>query len=127
MAKVSEYESDHGQICAEFLRRSREYLAVGQLLQASEKGWGAAAHAAILIAGIRDWNYGEHWEFSGEVIPQLARETGNNAVHRWGRSANELHRNFYRDNKDDRQISEYLEDVTNLVNLIRQLVGLPPV
>ena len=124
---MSEYGGDHGQICAEFLRFSRQYLTNGQLLQASEKGWGAAAHAAILIASIRDWNYTEHWEFDGEVIPQLDRETGNSEVHRWGRSANELHRNFYRDNKDSQQIAEYLEDVTHLVNLIRQQVGLPTI
>lgn len=124
---MPEYGGDHGQISAEFLRRSREYLAAGQLLQASEKGWGAAAHAAMLIADIRDWSYEEHWEFSGEVIPKLARETGNNSVHRWGRSANELHRNFYRDNKDDLEIAEYLEDVAHLVNLIRRLAGFPSV
>ena len=127
MAKLSEYGGDHGQISADFLRLSREYLASGQLLQASEKGWGAAAHAAILIAGIRNWSYAEHWEFDGVVMPQLARETGNGEVHRWGRSANDLHRNFYRDKKDDQEIAECLEDVTNLVNLIRRQFDLPPV
>ena len=124
---MSEYSGDHAQICAEFLRLSRQYLANGQLLQASEKGWGAAAHAAMLIAGIRNWNYTEHWEFDGEVMPQLARETGDSEVHRWGRSANELHRNFYRDSKDEQQIAECLADVANLVNLIRRQVDLPAI
>ena len=124
---MSEFGADHARISAEFLRRSRAYLANGALLQASEKGWGAAAHAAMHIANLRDWNYTEHWEFDGEVAPQLARETGLNEVHRWARSANELHRNFYRDRLDARHIAEYLDDVSNFVSLIRRLIGLPPI
>lgn len=124
---MSEFGADHGQICVAFLRLSREYLNKGQLLQASEKGWGAAAHAAMFLAESRGWRYKEHWEFETEVISRLARETGNTEVYRWGRSANELHRNFYRDEQDDREIAIYLEDVANLVNLIGQLTGLPPV
>ena len=34
---MSEFGSDHSRICAAFLRLSREYLAAGGLLQASEK------------------------------------------------------------------------------------------
>ena len=122
---MSEFESDHDRICVEFLRRSREYLANGGLLQASEKGWGAAAHAATVIANAREWSYREHWEFEAEVVPRIARETGRNEVHSWARSANELHRNFYRDVLDAPTISEYLNDVESFVNLIRGLVNRP--
>ena len=85
---MPEFESDHDRICVEFLRRSREYLANGGLLQASEKGWGAAAHAATVIASAREWSYREHWEFEAEVVSRIARETGRNEVHSWARSAN---------------------------------------
>ena len=122
---MPEFESDHDRICVEFLRRSREYLANGGLLQASEKGWGAAAHAATVIASAREWSYREHWEFEAEVVSRIARETGRNEVHRWARSANELHRNFYRDVLDASSISEYLDDVERFVNLIRGLVNRP--
>jgi hypothetical protein len=124
---MSEYGSDHGLICSEFLRLSREYLARGNLLQASEKGWGAAAHAAMLIAYLRGWTYIEHGDFAAEVVSRIARETGLNEVHIWARSANELHRNFYRDRLNAHTIANYLDDVTNFVNLIRQLTGLPTV
>ncbi len=124
---MSEFEADHAEISAAFLRDSRQYLADGQLLQASEKGWGAAAHAAMFIAGIRQWSYQEHWEFNAIVVAGLSRETGDNDVHLWGRSANELHINFYRDDKNAGQIAAHLNDVANLVNFIRRLTGLPPV
>ena len=37
----------------------REYRA-GDVLQASEKGWGAAAHAIKAIAEERGWEHGRH-------------------------------------------------------------------
>ena len=117
---------DHGLISVEFMRLSREYLASGNLLQASEKGWGAAAHAAVFIADIRGWPYVEHGDFEAEVVSRIARETGRNDVHAWARRANELHRNFYRDRLNADNISGYLDDVANFVNLVRQLTGLPP-
>ena len=116
---MPEFESDHDRICVEFLRRSREYLANGGLLQASEKGWGAAAHAATVIASAREWSYREHWEFEAEVVSRIARETGRNEVHSWA------NRSFYRDVLDASSISEYLDDVERFVNLIRGLVNRP--
>ncbi len=37
--EIADYEAQ----AREFLAKSREYLAAGDLHQASEKGWGAAA------------------------------------------------------------------------------------
>ena len=36
----------HASQAREFLNKARGYLAAGDLHQASEKGWGAAAHMA---------------------------------------------------------------------------------
>lgn len=124
---MSEYNADHARISAEFLSRGREYLNNGELLQASEKGWGAAAHAAIFIAGSRGWIYREHRDFQSEVVSRIAGETGRSEVSVWARNAEALHRNFYSDRLDEHTIARHLSDVTNFVNLVRQLVGLPPV
>ena len=124
---MSEFGGDHAHIAAVFLRSSREYLADGSLLQASEKGWGAAAHAARLIAGARGWPYRMHREFNSVVIPRLAAETGQNSARSWGESANRLHRNFYNDDMDAPQIAAHLDNVASLVNLIRQAAGLLPI
>lgn len=50
---MSEFGGDHRKISEEFMRRSKEYLSKGELLQASEKGWGAAAHAIKAYAASR--------------------------------------------------------------------------
>ena len=123
---MSEFRSDHSRIYAVFLQLSREYLAAGGLLQASEKGWGAAAHAAKIYADARQLSYSGHSEFN-DIATEIQLESHNYAVHEWTKSANELHRNFYRDVLSGHSIAEYLNDVENFVNLVRELTGLPPI
>ena len=122
---MSEFEGDHAQISAVFLLRSRVYLSNGELLQASEKGWGAAAHAAKLYAAARQLSYNSHSDFH-DIATELRMETRNEQIRMWERSANELHSNFYNDNLEAPQITAHLDDVTNFVNLIRQVTCLPP-
>ena len=55
----TEAVADHVNQAREFLAKSREYLAQGDLHQASEEGWGAAAHMVKAVAigpgpGIRE-------------------------------------------------------------------------
>ena len=123
---MSEFAGDNAAICAVFLRRSRAYLANGQLLQASEKGWGAAAHAVKLYADHIGASYNRHGEFNG-LVARLQSATGETNAGQWGSSANTLHRNYYTDLLNAQQIAAHLDDVVSLVNLIRQTTGLPPV
>lgn len=124
---MPEFNADHGVICAEFLRRSRQYLANGNLLQASEKGWGAAAHAGKLFADSRTGvEYERHNQF-GLVVTAIEAETNNHQqIRQWANSANSLHRNFYNDTMDVIGIENCINDVADFVNLARTLVGLPP-
>ena len=57
---VNDYEAQ----AREFLAKGREYLAAGDLHQASEKGWGAAAHMAKAVAVAQGWQYDRHPDFS---------------------------------------------------------------
>ena len=125
---MSEFGADHDQISTEFLRRSREYLDADQLLQASEKGWGAAAHAAKLYSETRDGLEYERHEQLGDVVLDMSRGTNDfRQISKWATSANRLHRNFYDDSLNASAIEECLNEVTQFVNYARQLVGLPPI
>ena len=123
---MSEFSGDHTQISAVFLRRSRAYLANGELLQASEKGWGAAAHALKSYALARSLEYRNHSDFH-DLVTHLRLETRHSQLRQSENSANALHRNFYDDNLTAPQIAAHLDNVANLVNLIRRLTGLTPI
>ena len=56
--------ADHMDQAREFLAKSRECLARGDLHQASEKGWGAAAHVVKAVAIAQGWEYERHSDFS---------------------------------------------------------------
>ena len=49
------------QTAQNFLVKSDAYFAEGDVLQGSEKLWGAASHAMIALAQQRGWRYGNHY------------------------------------------------------------------
>ena len=50
----------HASQAREFLNKARGYLAAGDLHQASEQGWGAAAHMAKAVAPAQGWPHERH-------------------------------------------------------------------
>ena len=51
---------EHAQTALEFLAKADKHFAEGDQLQASEKLWGAAAHAMIAVALERGWPHTSH-------------------------------------------------------------------
>lgn len=113
---------DHRQRAAYFLRMGREFLDVGNLHQASEKGWGAAAHMAKAVAATYGWRYEIHDEFDA-VLEQASTLAGNDRIHDLGNAAHYLHRNYYKRkallNPD--RIGRNLDNVGELIDLLRPL------
>ena len=117
--------ADYAAQAQEFLAKSREYLAQGDLHQASEKGWGAAAHMAKAVAVAQGWTYDTHADFS-LVIDQARRLTGNSSLRGYRGIANELHGNYYRRKRhlDSGLIREDLEMVAEMLDILSPLTGL---
>ena len=85
---------DYRRKSREFLARGLAFLAEGDLHQASEKGWGAAAWMAKAVATAQGWEYRKHGQFS-LVLDNARRLTGNNRLRDLRSIANELHGNYY--------------------------------
>ena len=117
--------SDYAAQAQEFLVKSREYLNQGDLHQASEKGWGAAAHMAKAVAVAQGWTYETHADFSA-VINQARRLTGNAELPGLRGIANELHFNFYRRKRhlDSTSIGEDLESIARMLDILHPLTDL---
>ena len=86
--------ADYRQQSRVFLGKAWEYLAEGDLHQASEKGWGAAAWMAKAVAEAQGWRYREHDEFL-VVMYQAEELSGDQRLRSMAYAAKELHEFFY--------------------------------
>ena len=99
-----------------FLLQAETELAVGDMIQASEKGWGAAAQAVKAAATLRGLEHRNHQALR-RVVNVLADETGNPRIRQLFRLAEALHANFYETWMD-------ANDIEGLVSLMREFVGI---
>lgn len=114
--------ADYATQANEFLARAREYLADGQLHQASEKAWGAAAHMAKAVAEAQGWEYETHADFA-VVMDQARLLTGDGRLTGMRGVANELHGNYYRRKRHLKAelIGEDIEKVAQLLAILAPL------
>ena len=87
----------HQEISKRFLEQAEEELEKGDLLQASEKAWGAFAHFVESVAKTQGWQSRSHRNINinaKRLIDQTSDPSGN-----MGKltTMNSLHANFYED------------------------------
>ena len=104
------------------LAQARAELAAGDVRQASEKGWGAAALMIKAVASQRggDWEHSRHRHFA-KAAGRLQSELGNRDVVRLFNVAESLHGNFYEDQWEPSHIAEALDDVERFLDLLEPL------
>jgi hypothetical protein len=114
--------NDYSLTSRELLAKAQEALTQDDLLQASEKGWGAAAHMVKGVAEKRGWRrHNGHRELY-QVVNRLAQETGNRQFSVLFNSASALHSNFY----ENWMPKEMIEDsLTQVVEFLQKLEELP--
>ena len=112
----------HTQIATEFLAKAHEYLAAGDLLQASEKGWGATARMVKAVAEDRSWRHTSHGDLY-RVINRLADETFDAQLRILFRSANALHENFYEGWLTRAAVADGLKDAEEITKRLSAMIG----
>ena len=119
--------ADYDSQAREFLAKGQEYLTAGDLHQASEKGWSAAAHMAKAVATAQGWQYDRHPDFSG-VMNQAALLTGNDRLRDLRARANDLHGNYYLRKRllDAESIERDLDSMAELLELLAALTAANP-
>ena len=118
----SEAVEDYRQKARYFLGKSREYLAEGDLQQASEKGWGAAAWMAKAVAVAQGWQFEVHAQF-GVVVRNASNATGNDRLLDLGNTAYVLHRGYYTRTMflSSKVIARNLDQMTELLDALEPL------
>ena len=110
------------QASRRFLAQARAELTAGDLMQASEKGWGAAAQMLKAVAEERGWEHGRRRHLS-RVASRVRAETGDRDVYRWFQVAESLHGNFDEDRMSAEDIAESLNDVQALLARLATLLN----
>ena len=118
----AESVADYRRQSRVFLSRARNFLAEGDLHQASEKGWGAAAWMAKAVAESRGWKYNRHNEFF-KVMHQARQLSGDGRLRTLADTAGTLHGNYYEREifLYDSAIGEGLDDVDLLLDILQPL------
>ena len=87
-------DNRYTEMSQEYMARAEDYLSQGDMRQASEKSWGAAACALKSIAEERGWRHQSHsllFDISNQVIDELGRPDLRDMF----QSAKSMHQNFY--------------------------------
>ena len=105
---------DHAVHSERLIRHAWEQLEHGDRLQASEKAWGAAAHALKAIAERRGWRNRAHTH-NEAIAVHLAKLSGDERIFPLYQAAEMLHRNFYEDWKGEAALRMGLESVAELL------------
>ena len=111
---------DHIRTAFGFLDDSDREFAAGDVLQASEKLWGAASHAVIAVAESRNWNHGSHRALKNAVI-RLDAERGDLLIRAGFAIAEKFHINFYYNGMEDYEIEQ---DRPVVHEFVRQVTAL---
>ena len=103
-----------------YLKDAKELLSKGDLVQASEKLWGATALTVKMVAakrGLKLERHGSLWTF----INGISKETGDKDVIRFFGEANALHRNFYENEMEKRSVEILAEDIERLIAKLKRV------
>ena len=99
------------------MAKARQELAVGDLPQASEKGWLPALppRSFKAIAEQRGWEHNRHRHYL-RIASRLRAETGEGDIRRLFNTASALHENFYENEMIADDVADGLDDVEALMD-----------
>ncbi len=105
----------------ELLAKAFEELAQGDLRQASEKGWGAAAQLVKAVVDQRGWQHNGHG-YLFQVVRQLAEEARDPEISTLFHFASSLHTNLYEDWLPREMVESGLSNVTQFIERLERLL-----
>ena len=115
---------DYAALSRRLVRQAQEEFDTGDRLQASEKAWGAAAHAVKAIAESRGWNHNSH-RLLFDIIDQVSRDLESPSLRTLFQVANSLHQNFYENWQPDGLVQDGIHKVKQLVDLLDEIRARP--
>ena len=116
---------DHSALSRRFVEHAKDELSKGNRLQASEKVWGAVAHAIKAIAVQRGWRHQRHSLITA-IGDQLAQEYGRPDFSTTVSMAESFHVNFYEDQRAAPAIRAAIAAVEPFIAELDRVRASPP-
>lgn len=104
----------HAAMSRRFIAHARDELDKGDRLQASEKLWGACAHALKAVAIQRGWDHDKHRQIHNIAI-QIGHEFGRPDFETKIRVANSFHENFYENVEEEDSIRRAIDEAEDFI------------
>ena len=117
-------QDQHAITAREFLEKADSHFADGDQIQASEKLWGAAAHAIMCLCLERGWRHTSHPAMK-QAAERLAQEVGDQQIADRFAIAEKYHRDFYHLFMEDLEWTTDRPKVRDLVERVLSLQGNP--
>ena len=118
-------EEEHVQMSHWFLENAGRELDKGDWPQASEKVWGAVAHALKAIGEKRGWDHMNHMNVK-DIGFHLAHEFDRDHFYTCVNEAELMHLNFYRNEADVDIIRHCIATAERFIAELDEIRELPP-
>ena len=106
---------------SDFLGQAFLELDEGDLRQASEKGWGAAAQVVKAVAEKSGWEHRQHDDLFA-AVDSLARELQDTEIFADFHAASSLHTNFYEGWQTEQMVRQGISQVRRFVATLEPLL-----
>ncbi len=107
----------HTRLAQKLLSDAGQAIADGELVQGSEKLWGAASQALKAYCASHGLPHGKYAHRRNAVL-DLALEKDDETIRLAFKLAQACHANFYNDWMEQEELESHIPDIQNLVNKI---------
>ena len=122
MNSLLESTNRYAAASQDFLSKAYKYFEEGDLVQASEKGWGAAAEIVKAVAEEGGRPHATH-RLLFQIVDDLSGRTGDPELTRLFQVASSLHINFYENWLLPDTVQRSLGDVQQLVEKLEPMLN----
>ena len=114
--------TDHRLVSRILIEQAQLEFDSGDLIQASEKAWGATARIIKALAERRGWRHNRHYDYV-QIIGRLEDATGREELRTDFHTAQALHSNFYEGWMTENQVRKSINEVRRLVSELDAMIA----
>ena len=116
-AQSETHQQKHARLARQLLDQADHEMMAGDLLQSSEKLWGATSHALKALCESRGWRHSKYAQRE-HAVKRLAVERDRPAILDAFRIAEACHANFYNDWLTAEELEENRQSIHRLIATI---------